>query len=97
MLELGADETQLHVGLSQSLIALGIEKILLYGTRMKALYNELSQPAFTGMVQHFETQEELAAVVASNAKSGDTILIKGSRGMKMENILELLNKKWRKS
>jgi UDP-N-acetylmuramoyl-tripeptide--D-alanyl-D-alanine ligase len=97
MLELGADEILLHTQLSQSLIALGIEKILLYGPRMKALYNEMAQPAFTGSVQHFETYEELANVVATEAKSGDTILVKGSRGMKMENIVELLKQKWRKS
>lgn len=97
MLELGVDETQLHKGLSQSLIALGIEKILLYGPRMKTLYNELAQPAFTGTVQHFESHEELANVVAAEAKSGDTILVKGSRGMRMENIVELLKQKWQKS
>ena len=37
----------------------------------------------------FDTHEEMAAMLRRVAKPGDTLLFKGSRGMKMEKVLEL--------
>lgn len=39
-----------------------------------------------------ETKEELAEILRHRANPGDTILFKGSRGMKMERVLELFLK-----
>lgn len=45
-----------------------------------------------GLVQawHFETHEALAEALKKTLRNGDTLLIKGSRGMKMERVLRLL-------
>jgi UDP-N-acetylmuramoyl-tripeptide--D-alanyl-D-alanine ligase len=37
----------------------------------------------------FDTHEEMAAMLRRTAKPGDTLLFKGSRGMKMETVLKL--------
>jgi UDP-N-acetylmuramyl pentapeptide synthase len=39
---------------------------------------------------HFDSQEKMADKLRSSAQSGDRILIKGSRGMRMENVWKLL-------
>ena len=41
----------------------------------------------------FETHEALAAELKRICKAGDVLLFKGSRGMRMENVLELFLKK----
>ncbi len=97
MLELGTNEIEMHRSLAPLLITAKIDHLLLYGTRMKALYEALCTPAFIGKVHHFLTQEEVADTLASGIKSGDTVLIKGSRSMKMENVFQLLSAKWQKS
>lgn len=37
----------------------------------------------------FSSHEDMAAYLKQHAKSGDSLLFKGSRGMKMENVLEV--------
>ena len=37
----------------------------------------------------FDTHEEMAATLRRTAKPGDTLLFKGSRGMKMEQVLKM--------
>jgi UDP-N-acetylmuramoyl-tripeptide--D-alanyl-D-alanine ligase len=41
-------------------------------------------------VHHFATSEEAAPFVVSEARRGDLVLVKGSRGMKMERVVEAL-------
>ena len=42
---------------------------------------------------HFADRESLAKALAAEAKPGDVLLFKGSRGMKMEQALELFLEK----
>ena len=46
----------------------------------------------TAQARSFETHAELAAALKRVAKPGDVLLFKGSRGMRMENVLELFLK-----
>jgi UDP-N-acetylmuramoyl-tripeptide--D-alanyl-D-alanine ligase len=92
MLELGADEERFHRDLAGVLMSEGTEHVYLYGTRMKALQDELRKRNFSKDVQHFENQDALTQAVLAKAHSGDTILIKGSHSMKMEKVFEVLSK-----
>ena len=92
MLELGVNEEKFHRDLSQKLIALQIENVLLYGPRMKWLESELKSRAFAGTVSHFESHQLLADKLIASYHPGDAILIKGSRGMKMEEVWKILEK-----
>ena len=86
MLELGPDELALHRGLAGAVIAARVSHVLCFGPRMNALADELGRARFGGVVRHYDSQEALAADLAHDRRPGDTILIKGSRGMRMENV-----------
>ncbi len=89
MLELGTEENELHRALSEPIRAHKISHVLLYGTRMQHLTEELKKDPNT-IARHFETQEALADFLAQQLKPGDRALIKGSRGTRMERVWERL-------
>jgi UDP-N-acetylmuramoyl-tripeptide--D-alanyl-D-alanine ligase len=90
MLELGTEEEKFHRDLADALTRHGIEHVYLYGPRMKWLAEELEKRAFKGEFKHFEKHAPLSGTVAQTVRAGDTVLIKGSRGMKMEEIWKSL-------
>jgi UDP-N-acetylmuramoyl-tripeptide--D-alanyl-D-alanine ligase len=94
MLELGADEEKFHRNLADSIVRLGLEHVLLYGTRMQWLHQELQNRGFKGALTHHATHEELAGALLHASRAGDAILIKGSRSMKMENVWKALQNGW---
>lgn len=84
MLELGERSRELHAGLSE-LSGLA-DEFYLFGGKMAALKSELEKKGIP--VTHSEDKEELTNKLQKGIKSGDVILFKGSRGMKMEEIAE---------
>ena len=84
MLELGEQSKRLHAGLAE-LSGLA-DEFFLYGYEMSALRDELKRKNVP--VTQSEDKEELTNKLLSEIKSGDVILFKGSRGMKMEEIAE---------
>jgi UDP-N-acetylmuramoyl-tripeptide--D-alanyl-D-alanine ligase len=90
MLELGTDEKTFHTSLAPSLLSHPPDAILLYGPRMKFLQQELLTRGYRGLLKHFDQQTDLAHTLTSGVQSGDTILIKGSRSMKMEEVWKIL-------
>jgi UDP-N-acetylmuramoyl-tripeptide--D-alanyl-D-alanine ligase len=94
MLELGKGEVDFHRGLAESIVRLGIEHVLLYGPRMQSLNEELQTRGFRGTLSHHATHEELARKLLEQARPGEAILIKGSRGMKMEESWKVIQSAW---
>ncbi|MCI7760096.1 MAG: UDP-N-acetylmuramoyl-tripeptide--D-alanyl-D-alanine ligase [[Eubacterium] saphenum] len=90
MLELGAMSKQLHAGIAE-FVEKNADLCFLYGTEMKALRDELFKREFP--VFHSENKSELTGLLLQNLKSGDAVLFKGSRGMKMEEIAEKVGKR----
>lgn len=84
MLELGEQSAELHAGLAE-LSGLA-DEFFLYGHEMAALRDELKRKSVP--VTQSEDKDELTGKLLSEIKSGDVILFKGSRGMKMEEIAE---------
>lgn len=84
MLELGEKSKELHSGLAG--FSDCADLFFLYGREMrycaKALL-DMGIPVF-----HSENKEELTRNLLENVRSGDLILFKGSRGMKMEEIAD---------
>ncbi len=89
MLELGTLEEKMHRDLADPILKHGVKHVLLYGPRMQKLADELRKRGH-GDVKHFASQDEMAAAIREKAKSGDRVLLKGSRGMRMENVWKAL-------
>ncbi|MGD8335132.1 MAG: UDP-N-acetylmuramoyl-tripeptide--D-alanyl-D-alanine ligase [Desulfobacterales bacterium] len=93
MLELGDQAESLHKQVGAWAAAANIDKLLITGEFASAVVagaiNAKMRPAdiFTG------TQEEILDTLKQSLKSGDWILIKGSRGARMETIVKGL-KSW---
>jgi UDP-N-acetylmuramoyl-tripeptide--D-alanyl-D-alanine ligase len=86
MLELGTEEEKFHRDLSAAIEKVGLQGVLLYGNRMKWLEDELKRRGFSGHISHHESHEALIQELRKNWQNGDALLIKGSRGMRMENV-----------
>lgn len=90
MLELGPKSDEYHAGLHTDITNAGVQVAVLVGTHMKALFAELKRVA--PEVQVF--WEESPVAVATNIKSilqpRDTVLIKGSQGMRLELVTKAL-------
>ena len=87
MLELGDDEQSYHEGLSKY-ISDNLKGVCLYGPRMKWLYDEL-KPVYGGKL--IWSENDYAPIVDFLKKyinNDAVILVKGSRGMALENVIE---------
>jgi UDP-N-acetylmuramoyl-tripeptide--D-alanyl-D-alanine ligase len=90
MLELGTFEESLHRSLAEALLRLRVKHVLLYGPRMMHLVDELRRRQFTGTLEHFDAHALMAARLRASVKAGHRVLLKGSRGMRMETIWKAL-------
>lgn len=86
MLELGPNELEYHRALAPVLVEYGVDFICLYGPRMAALAEKLAMSQLSATVMHFPSHEALANFVLDQLKPNDRVLIKGSRGMRMEEV-----------
>lgn len=91
MLELGENERAFHEELAQHIDAGLIERVCLYGPRMEWLFNKLKD-VFTGdrLIYSKTDYAPIVEAIQVNASEQSIILLKGSRGMKLETILEAL-------
>lgn len=80
--ELGADAPRLHTEVGAFARESGIHELLALG--------ELSRNAVTGFgagAQHFDQIEDLCAMLEGEMAAGVTVLVKGSRFMRMERVV----------
>lgn len=89
MLELGEDEQAFHEGLAESIDPTYFAKVCLYGPRMKWLYDVLVN-RFTAeqLVYSEQNYEPIIEKIRKEANENSLILVKGSRGMKLEKVIE---------
>ena len=88
MLELGTYAPQAHFAIGQK-TAESADLLFAYG-RNSEDYLRGAKAAGLGQAQSFSSHEAMAQALRGEIREGDTLLIKGSRGMKMERVLELL-------
>ena len=83
MLELGEVSEQEHRNIGREIARLGFEYVLTYGRESAATAAGLGTPyAF-----HYEEKSTLIAYLEELVVPGDIVLVKGSRGMKMEDVV----------
>lgn len=92
MLELGDNEQAYHEVLSNELLQMDLAGIALYGPRMKWLYKRLENHV-TGQLLWSETAyEPIIDLLEAYTGTESVILLKGSRGMALEKVLENFNR-----
>lgn len=92
MLELGEHEHQLHAEVGAYAVDAGVDVVIGFGPRSIHLIEEVNRLSTTIIAKHFATKDELFAFVLKEIKADDIVLVKGSRGMKMEEVVEVLEK-----
>ena len=91
MLELGNKSIKLHEGLKETIIKFGIDEVYTIGPMMKYLNKILMQAQI--IAKHFSNRKALVNQIESLTFDNSVILVKGSRGMRMEEfLLEIKNK-----
>ena len=86
--ELGADARRLHLEIGAYAKAAGLKKLYCLG--------ELSKEMVSGFgvgSAHYATPKAIAEAIKSSLTEDDVVLIKGSRFMKMERVVDLLEEK----
>jgi UDP-N-acetylmuramoyl-tripeptide--D-alanyl-D-alanine ligase len=91
MFELGKDRLKLHRSLSSIIKKNLIDEVYSIGTGMKALHESLKQKKIK--TKHYKTRKSLGNFVKSFDPSNSVILVKGSRGMRMEEFSNLFSLK----
>lgn len=81
--ELGSDEERFHVEIGTTARQLGIQRMLALGELSRGAVNEFGEGG-----QHFDDIESLLAALDKELAEGVTILVKGSRFMKMERVVQ---------
>lgn len=87
MLELGAASAEGHRSVGRTAAAEGFAVIITYGDEARRIYEAAA--AAGCLCRHAATHEEAANLLRGMLADGDTVLFKGSRGMRMEHIMEL--------
>jgi UDP-N-acetylmuramoyl-tripeptide--D-alanyl-D-alanine ligase len=91
MLELGKDSANLHSQIGAAVPENGFDLLLTVG---KDARNYVKGARSHGMkaVFHFDSVDEIIEFLQGTVAEGDVLLVKGSRGMKMERIVDALVK-----
>ena len=89
MLELGSESLSEHVTAIRSACSRGLSMICFVGKEFQAASAEVPANMLVN-ARFFATSDELAAFLGENPLSGAVVLIKGSRGTRMENVIPAL-------
>ncbi len=92
MLELGPEETAYHRKMITNALDLGIDKIFLFGKLCKSALHSGSF-GNNPNISVFCDYSELESLVMSSIKPGDAILVKASRAMRLERLVESILKR----
>ena len=103
MLELGENELELHSNLFNTIKNTKFDKLYLFGNRMKSLFEkikenvenknmdngnfEINEALKNGEFEHFDEKEKIKEKIRQ-ISAEKVVLLKASRGMKLEEIIE---------
>lgn len=92
MLELGEQEGELHVSIFDVIVNINLNKLYLYGPRMRFLYDRIRENSENENIrkietEYFESKEQIKEKL-KEIKEEKVVLIKASRGMKLEEVMK---------
>lgn len=88
MRELGDFEAEAHTQVGEVAAAAGLDRLYTIGDRARLIQKAAAERG--AQAEHFEDLDTLAARLASELRSGDLLLIKGSRLMRLERLYAIL-------
>ncbi|MCK1995510.1 UDP-N-acetylmuramoyl-tripeptide--D-alanyl-D-alanine ligase [Peribacillus muralis] len=92
MLELGPQEKDFHLKIGELISGDRIDKVFTYGPLAEYIAKGASQAFTDESVRSFQDKQELIAELESSTQANDIILVKASRGMKLEEVVQALQK-----
>jgi len=96
MLELGNDSETMHKQAGEIISKTDIDFLITFGEKAKYIFEEAIKNNFSeDNAFHFNNKEKIVELLKNEIKKDDVVLVKGSRGMEMEKIVEKIidNKK----
>lgn len=90
MYELGEEETLLHKQIGAFLDANLIDYVYTFGEKSEHIFESAQNNFPIGKVQHFVEAKKLVKSIMHDMRKGDVILFKGSRAMRLEEIIKEL-------
>ena len=88
MLELGDEERAYHEQLLKPLVEIGLTGIALFGPRMKWLYDKLQDQVGEATLLWSENNyTPIQELLLQKTNEKSVVLLKGSRGMAIENVM----------
>jgi len=93
MLELGEQAIAEHAKIGESVKDYGVSVFFAFGQLAVGAVQAAKKPGKNLVAKHFENKEALIGELRELLKEDETILVKGSRGMKMEEVVDALLKK----
>ncbi|UXR83528.1 UDP-N-acetylmuramoyl-tripeptide--D-alanyl-D-alanine ligase [Staphylococcus sp. IVB6214] len=88
VLELGPQSAELHAEVGVYLEDKSIDILFTYGDESKAISE--TGYKYVEQAQHFDSKTALIDTLSKMLEADDTVLVKGSRGMKLEEVVEAL-------
>lgn len=93
MFELGGYAHQLHRDVLINALGINPDLICVMGNHMIEAAESINGNS-RERIERFETHEEMAGYLAERLADDDIVLVKGSRGMAMEKVIDNLQKSW---
>jgi UDP-N-acetylmuramoyl-tripeptide--D-alanyl-D-alanine ligase len=91
MLELGHTELDLHRDVGRFAAGAGLSLLVCFGARARALGEGAQEAGLSAEhIEYTDDPHDAVRLVQARGRTEDVILVKGSRGMKMERISDLL-------
>jgi UDP-N-acetylmuramoyl-tripeptide--D-alanyl-D-alanine ligase len=89
MLEMGGAEEEEHRRLGRNALKC-VELAAFFGPRSSLTFEEFRSSSSSSSSAHFTEIEPLLAWLRPRLAPGDVLLVKGSRGMKLERVVDAL-------
>ena len=94
MLELGKDSEKLHREIGEIISKINIDYLITLGEKARYISDEALKDNFSkNKVFHFLKKDQIIELLKEIIKENDVVLVKGSRGMEMEKIVEKIIRK----
>jgi len=90
MLELGDASEKAHADLGKRLASCKADMVFLFGDEIQAAAETMKNEAADLLSLYTKDRDELSRALDSSVKSGDLVLLKGSRGCELETLTGML-------